>query len=432
MQNQSPRRWTAATLIILLAASAMAQQTFPPRELRTTAWQDQAHGISIHPPLGTKLVKNTGDQYLLRIIDEAKQFQITLALRQSRKALQLADVIKSAQDQIKSIQPASSVMGRELKRIGELDGVIIYFQMPQPRGNDALVGQVIAQLDANRFVVMELRCAIQLGQQTIPTFEAVAQSLKVADQQQISARRREAVGRAHDWKQQLRIEDLRKALVPEQFFRLTEKGRDIGYLRIRQEWSKDGVKANPQPGVNVEVQSRMVISGTTLDSRSAMYLSDSDIVELWTTTTTFRQAENTGKDAVRTVTEAGARRGDQISISVNDSHTMKKRNFTYKRPVLGYLSQVESQLLGQLVPRDRASVYGFYWYLPRTNKLTYRSDRITPTLTGYVMTTTLTPNGEPLRSTYDGEGRLLSKQLGGRRELVATTQEKILQRWKTR
>jgi hypothetical protein len=417
-------------VVVMLTGLAAAQpaEQVPPRDLADPPWQDKAHGISVRPPIGTRLVEQTADDYLLRIIDEAGKFQITVALKKSAADLTLEQVLRSAREQIKTFQPASDVVGSEVKKIGQLEGAIIYFRVPQPVGDDLLIGQAIGRIDAQRFVLMELRCVITAGPQYIPTFEAVTQSLSIANRGELAAQRRAALERGQAWRHSLSIEKLHKSLIPEQFFRLVENGRDIGYLRVTQAQNANGVALHPRPGVEVEVRSRIVAQGVTIDSRAAMYLADDDAAEVWTITTTYRQRDARGQEQLRTFTETGARTGETMEIAINGPEGLKKPK--YKRPVVGYLSKVEAETIGQLLPRDRAGDYGFYWFDSRSGKMTFRSEQVTPTLSGFTLTSRPTPNAAALRATYDAQGRLLRKQLGPNRELVAATRQMILRQWK--
>ncbi len=430
-----PRRIaTALTLALVCAALAQQADSPPtePRELAEQRWREDAYGISIRPPVGTRLFEQTADDYLLRIIDDGRRFQITVALKQSHDALTLEQVVASAQQQIESLQPASDVIGREAKKIGSYDGAFIYFRVPPATtGDNAMIGQAIARLDPRRFVVFEIRSSIHEGRRHIPTFEAVAQTLEVADQAALAEQRKQAAERGHAWRQRLTVAQLHDALIDEQYFRLVQGDRDIGYMRVRQETTDQGVKINPESGVSVEVQSRMVLGELTVDSLATMYLANDDTSEVWNVTTTYRQPNpESGQTDARTFTETGARSGARIEVAVNGPRGMKK--YSYKRPIVGYLSKVESQMIGQLLPPDRAATYGFYWYDSTTGKLTFRTDQVTPTLTGYTLATRLNPKADPLRATFDSAGRMLSKQLSPDRTLIAATQKIILNRWQHR
>ncbi len=421
-----------ALLVVLIGAAATGA-----RELDETRWRDNAYGLSLRPPVGTQLIEQTGDTYLVRILDRQGRFQIAASVKRSRKALTMNETVTSITEQMYHAQPTVSRTEPENRQVAGREAAVMYFTYPQPaKGPDVVVGYCVVRMDAKSFAVLELHCSTEEGETHRAMFKKVIGSMELADQRELAKQRAKAIERATQWLGRTRspekMKELRARLRDSQYFRIVDGTQDIGYMRIHQATETIDLRSKNQQGIRVEIQSRLVKSDrSTIDTLAKFFLSDDDTTELWTVATTLRQpAPNRPEPIKQTFTETGLRSGMNINITVNGPRGAEQLQF--EQPKRGYLSQVEAKLLPLMMPADRAATYGFYWYNSATNKMTYRTEQVTPTLNGFVITTRLGPNAPALRATYNAERLLVEQQLGAERKLVASDKQTILRLWRHR
>jgi hypothetical protein len=417
------------TLIALLAVPALAQQPAAPataqapgaHRLADEVWEDRAYGIRVRLPVDVTAKSQTGDDYLLRAADQHGQFTLALAVKRSNSILTLAKVADSARKQILSVQGTSDILEERNAAIMGRPGVVIHARMPLTTTGEQLLSQAIVQLDGQTFAVLEGRTAFGNRTNFQPVFDAVVASMEMDDPKVLDQRRQETLTAGHEWRTRVGIKALQTALLPEQLYRLVKDGQDIGYVRMRQgRGQREGFQ-----GFEVEVQTRIVSGADNIDSLARFFLSDDDRAEFWTITTTKRPAAAAPAGAAAgalTFVETGIRTDDEILISTDGPPGHKKNRLA--RPPVGYLSQVEAALLPQILPIDRPATYGFYFYNARDGRLTFRTDQVTPALTGFGLSTRLSPNDAPIRSMYTAQRVLVEKELGpGEKQLPTTAQE---------
>jgi hypothetical protein len=121
-----------------------------------------------------------------------------------------------------------------------------------------------------------------------------------------------------------------------------------------------------------------------------------------------------------------------IEIRIDGSAGAQSGHRRFARPSDGYLPQVEAFCLPRLLPHDAASEFGFYWYNAQEGKITFRTDRVTPTLDGFVITTRLSLRSNELRTTFDKDGTMLKKEIGDGRTLIRSNVRQLQAIWKTR
>jgi hypothetical protein len=421
-------RYFIPVLVMTMTAASIHAE---PRALSDTRWRDEGYGVSLRPPVDTRHIEQTADQYMLRIFDDDGQFHIAVTVKRSSSDLTIDQVVEAAIEQIRSAQVrARTISSRELV-VAEHPAALLYFRLPDPTAEARIIGQAIVQMNPTTYFFLELRCPVAGSDDIRAMFENVLLSVEFTDQQRLLAQRRIAVSNGQEWREELSIEQLKAALQPQQYFRLVENDTDIGYIRIRQRIASRDVETADQPGIEVETQSHVEMGPVTVNSKSVSFLSFDDTFELWTVNTTIRDPSVGGTEPTsRTFTETGMRNNNLIDITI--SGTRGEEKLTYEKPTVGYLSMVEAQMLGQLLPPDRLGTYGFYWYYSDLGKMTFRTDDLRPTLDGFVLNSQLSPNTEPQKAYYDAKGQLKRRELAEQRQLIAATPQEILQRWRPR
>ena len=74
----------AMLMLSLPVVGAQAQQNAGGKLLSDTRWREQSYGVSLLPPLDCKLIEQTGDHYLLRMVNAQVPYQITVAVKRSQ------------------------------------------------------------------------------------------------------------------------------------------------------------------------------------------------------------------------------------------------------------------------------------------------------------------------------------------------------------
>jgi hypothetical protein len=203
----------------------------------------------------------------------------------------------------------------------------------------------------------------------------------------------------------------------------------------------------------VDVYARMHMGLRAVDSHSQNFLSHKRDYESWSIRTTVRErkefqpgekpatlparpgaqapaAEPKPPQVTETTwLETGVRNGDVITI-IRESPTGIDR-FTWQKPRLGYISQVELFLMAPLIPRDNQD-YGFYAYYPNTGTISFRTIRAVASGeegAGFRIYSRPAPDSPEQVSEYNAAGQLLRRALAEGRDVVPTTREELAKLW---
>ncbi|MCC7147455.1 MAG: hypothetical protein IT443_13505 [Phycisphaeraceae bacterium] len=435
--------------------------------LSTERWQEQDHGVSLRPPLGSQLQQFTANGALLRI-SGGKDYSVEVYLRKIESGEELAPFTTSGQDpnskvthvteetaatpqldieavvemalkQVKVAHPEATTQAQSRPTLGGKPGAILYFNLPGSSGQAPLVlGHGYMLIDGQSFLMMRL-VALQSSFSSVqPLFEAVLASLQIEDPAQRDKQRAELIARSQSFLSSLTSTQLRQAVIPEQWFRVTSANQDVGYLRVTQA----GDQKMGYSGLSVEIQAHYETGGQIVDSLGQMFLSDDRQHEIWSTRTTVRVADakpqpkdSPAPERKQTIAETGVRSGSQITITREDASSAKK--FTWETPPQGYLSQVEIYLLPAVIPHDSAQKLGFYAYYPATGSIAYRTVDVKPLDNQqYALVIQPSPNHANETSIYNAKSQLVERTLpspGGTtagQKILPTTREQIVSLWK--
>ena len=428
--------WKAG-LCVGLMLMCLAPARGAGRELAEQREVDESWGLSLRPPVGTRVVRRTADRYLMRILDDDEKFQLLVSVRRSTRPVTIAEVFKAAEADLRRIHETTRRLDRRDLEIDGRAGGLVYFDMPQTRGDGRLLlGQAFVQLAPDTLGLLEIEADMQDRAMAAATFESVLGSLEL-DLEEVAAERMAAAQAASVFQAGLDRPTVHGSLIEQQLFRIVdlpargagEPERDIGWMRIRQgEAERVG-----NHGVAVEVQARFFIEDKTYDSLAVYFVSDDGRYEDWSIKTTQRGvAARPGRqrdgESTPTDIETGIRTGSTIDVRIErDGGAVQTLSFT--RPEAAYLPQAHAWLLPQLLPADEPAVYGFYWYNSAHRKLVYRTDEIVPALDRFTLITHPAPSDPELRATYGADRQLIEKSLSATRKLIPTTAAELRVKW---
>ncbi|NJL30738.1 MAG: hypothetical protein HC898_03400 [Phycisphaerales bacterium] len=232
---------------------------------------------------------------------------------------------------------------------------MLYFSMTSAKGDKLVVGQALIPLNLTTLAVVRLDVDETRLARIRPVFESLLFSMNARDTQDLDKERKELIQRSQQWKRSLTSDLMRDALITEQWFKIVEHGRDVGFLFIVQ-----GRDTNMNtPGIRVNVGTRMEVAGRRIDSMSRFFLTDEGKEEQWSIRTSSMPlglprkpvVQGTKKDAppqVQVWSESGVRSDYTVKVDRSGPDGVKRLEWVI--PAEAYLSQVELYLLGALLP----------------------------------------------------------------------------------
>jgi len=415
-------------LLCLILLGAVAPTVAEPSDLLDTRrWHDRTYGISLLPPVGSKMLSQTGSDYLLQIVSQDKTYRMTVAVQRSKRPLSLTAVHNTALMQIADAHRAARIISDDEAEFAGQPGRRIVFAAPVAGKKTALIAQAFVQVTPTTYLVINGHGEWKNQKSIMPVFDAVMGSVQIADQAELAKKRAQAIARTEAWRKKLGEDYLKKLPKLDHYYRLLADKDDIGWMRV----TSDTGDFNNAQGLRVSVTTHVKLTGARVDSTAEYFVPfDTAVGEAWTIRTTVRQSKP-GIEP-RTSVETGSGSLASIDVRLDGSGGAQSKPMKFTRPPHGYLPQVEAWVLQYLLPRDAAGEYGFYWYSSADGRIVYRYDRVTPMLTGYVITSTPNLNAQPLRATYDQDGTLIRNELGGNRTLVQSNLKELQSIWRMR
>jgi len=436
-------------LCVTLLAAILATPTpglTPPSEeeadrmLSMSRWQEASEGVSFRPPLECKFLTRATDKALAVVAGKGNYF-MSLYLHRTRddENLTLSQVAKLSIEQIGTANPTARILDQPRIRVktGEGDddvkpGKIIYYRVMKERKNkqrdDWVVGEAFVMVDPKTWIEMQLEVPYRNFENARPIFEAAVFSINVEDAEAIQARRKKqleagkAVIQLIDHKRRL------DAMVPEQLWRITDNGKDIGYIIVQMARSKQ----MGQDGIQVDVKARLSISRGLVDTLSQFFLTADGKEEYFQIKTTIRD-DKPGPNGLLpkpvTWVDTGTRQDENVTLVREGPDG--KRDFSWKVPLEHYLSQVEIYLLHGLLPHEKRGDYSFYAYNPAKGAMALRTERVIPDVNGtYKIISRRTQDQQEQVSTYDRRERLITRTLSSKQVILPTTAQQLKAVWK--
>ncbi|MEX0776949.1 MAG: hypothetical protein WD042_14685 [Phycisphaeraceae bacterium] len=397
-------------------------------------WRDETFGVGFNLPLTATLRREVADDAVVHVIGDGG-YIISLYIKKSKSQVNIDQVVQAATGQLAVAEPMAVLIAESEARPAGRPGALLYFDIPADAKRKAsahVLGEGFMQLDPTTVVMLRLDVKSERYKQAKPIFEAVFKSLSVEDPAKINERRAALIATGQEWHKALTIKDVKAALVPEQWFRIVAENRDIGYMQITQKADK---QLNLE-GVTVEVRARIEVGDQAYDSLSNFFVSDDRTREIWSIRTTVRPlapaAHRPGAKGNETSwAETGLRSGKQVTVSREGPAGVNKSE--WDAPTKGYLSQVELQMLGSLLPRNKEGEYGFYGYVPSASKISFRRERVEVAKDGTVTIHSWPTPEQPAQvSRSDANGRLLERTLDEGRKVIPTNKAELAAKWGVR
>ncbi len=418
-------------LLSLCVQPAMAQADNA-RNAATGRWQEQAYGMSLDIPADSTYHEQTADGALIQFLTQDPA-TIGVYIRRSQNELTLEGIKDKAVRELGFRHPSAVTLTQDADpvTIAGRAGLGLFLAIPDEQQGDWVYGQVYALIDPTTVAVYQLNCNVSEFDAAYKTFKTLIDSVSFAAPAELDRLRTERITAGQVWLESINSEKIKSALIPEQWFRVTLEGKDIGYMRVRHHDEADHVP----PGTSVAVQSRLVEGENIYDTEGQYFESDQRVDEFWTSTTTLKlpQTAAYNPDAppqpmTQNWRQTGLRDGHAMEVSQETPTNIKK--YSWMTPPQAYLSQVNQFVLPALLPHDKPQTLAFYAFDKDARKLSLRTYQIQPMPGGsYRVFERPTPDQAQHVATYSPTGRLIERRLPDGRVILATTPQELKRIW---
>jgi len=404
--------------------------------LKTERWTASTYGISMRPPKDTKAIQHTADKAIVKFAGDNTTY--SFYLRHTKQDVNLKQLRDRGVQQF-TFAYSKAVMLKDRTRRLKIAGrqsVKLYFLVPEEEGADWVAGQAYMLLDSTTVAVFQLQCAAEALEAKKRAFEQMLHSVRLEDPKKLTRRREQLLEAAKQWRRKIDVKQLQKTWPKEQWFRITKKGEDIGYMRRQL---KPGAKALGQRGLGLVVQKRIFSGGKVFDTQNEFFLTGDGQGELWSRRRTRRMREDVERGkrqrlpgagrGPKTVSlaETGNRDGDRVSVHRQTPTSIDQNE--WKTPPT-YLSQLGTQMLMPLRAHEKERRLLFYAYHPPSEKITLRQVHVQPLKDGrYRVRVRPAPGRGERVSLYSAESKLIRTELPDGRVIVPATRKEMRKVW---
>lgn len=376
---------------------------------------------------------------------------------------QMEEYIKAVTGRITDPSLFTVRQRREFTVAGQPAGFLATTLREEDQGEElaAVQGYLLIQTEANEFIVISSLVSEADYATVAPLLERAYQTIELITSDEVMKARAARFSAGQHLLEGLDEEALRRALdgrtvngraPAPRWYRITRHLADgtlqeVGYMtvsvvegaqgeanpdRSRAQWTKE----EQEPGMLVRVQVRTLLDqeGTAVqDTDLRAWLRWDRAREFWTSRSTARK----GRTA-RTISQLGVRAAptpaqprpvlEVSNIDPTEPSTEPKR---WPVPAVGYLSQAEALVLPRLIPGSPADGdYAFYWFDPRSVRLTQRTDRRGPATGGFTLATQPTPEAPATEQLLDPRGALLRRETDDGTVTEAIAPDALLEIWR--
>jgi hypothetical protein len=400
-------KWLSCVFgVLLTVASAQAQAPADHGDLLGPVFESQAAGIAMRGPVGSRQIRRPASDDVVIYVDEARKWTMTVTRAQLSTPLKLSATKNAAGEEVPGLmestvkqilvdKPGATILRDDVITLGDVRVGVIAAKFDL--GLDAFLMQqaLLRVTDNHYFVINFVSPAPKAGaleedadtRRAVETFTAVLESVRLLDQSEIREDQAQRLFRTRTLFVSLNEPRMRNALVPVQWLRIIENGKDIGYTYVVEEIARDLPRNNVRPerqagaeGVLVGVRSRMIRDGSQADSEAWMFCTFDRKSESWSMiglvddpkggkshlselgVTTKRTKPVPDKGSVLEKGNKDVALTDEYLLSVTRiGQSANPQPIRQELPVF-YLPQAVGHLLPRLLPRNDPKGYMFASY----------------------------------------------------------------------
>jgi hypothetical protein len=409
-----------AGCLITVPARAQTLPVTPGSELLGQRFESRAAGIALRPPLGMKTIRGAvGKAEVVRFIDDERKWvvKVTRVILEMDKPVPLTKwkddegrinngMLEFTTEQFRTDTPGAEILRQDVIDVGDLPvGMMaarFNFGLETNLTQQAIVGQPSSQL---QYYIIAMTCpAPRQGdlesdpgvRAAVESFNATVRSVQVLDQTAIKEDHVERLFRTRTLFVNWTTDRLKRSIQPEQWLRVIQDGKDIGYTYVVEELGQDiprkgkPDRQGPAQGVLIGVRSRMLPpTGGQLDSESWLYCSFDRKNEAWSTIAYIddpKEGKSTGGEVgvsrkrEKPVADKPPEGIGKPVVSLTEEYRLEVtrlgRNIS-SEPIIRdlppyYLPQALGQLLPRLVPLREPKTFLFATYVSDAGQLMYR------------------------------------------------------------
>jgi hypothetical protein len=416
--------FSAAAGAQALSAQSVSAQSLPPSSLIGNdglgeRFESALAGISLCPPAASVQQRATENADLVaEFINSDKQWDLRvskihtpvpapLTTLNDSKGQEHKGIQESVVDELRQQLPGCEIVRNDQTNVADSSSKYPNVGMIAVRYKDGelarLMQRAIIQGDSLYYLLDFTTPGAKAGtpaevidpqeKSAVELFAAMLDSVRLRDNADIKEEQIQRLFRTHAFYYNLTPAAYKRALVPEQWFRIVQDGKDIGYTNIVEETAN---QAN-RDGFRVMVRSRTFpAKGKQLDSESELFCAFDRSHEEWTSSSSltgegqaplnvsevgisdraFKSTEPAAPPIIGNfrapATRASAQHTAEVyKLSVTFSHnSVKPLTRDFLPPY--YLPQALGHLLPRLLPLDRPQTYLFATYVPEQREVVMR------------------------------------------------------------
>lgn len=333
--------------------------------------------------------------------------------------------------------------------LGTMRASRFYARVPRPNGAVLVNGYTIIRTAPGRFVIFQLDCMEAEYDRARMAYETILATVRFRDPTEMSADRASGLLAGDRLLMHFNSDDL-VSMLPEsqQFYRLYRPGTtglesddiEVAYQvvdihrgqrgeltpsRSKSRW----IQSDRDWGFVVNVKARFLDGKQVIDSESIFFLSLDRTKEAWSTKMAIKQGRKTAL-----FIETGARDGDAIEVNtIRPGEPPQAKR--WKKPPLGYLSQVEKYLLPMMLTAMGAQTeFAFYTYQSQHNDLMLRRDTLTlsDTTGQWILDTTDNEDVSKDTTFLSANGDVVRKKLANGVVMEAIKPDRLARIWRNK
>ncbi len=423
---------------------AAAEQAAPQAndDLLTDQWWDEpSHGLRLRVPADIRQFTHTSDGSLVQFVHR-DGFRISVSITRSEQALDLKAMKALAIDQFSFAYPSWTQVNENIAAPPRMRGAGIILAAVDDQKKSLIWGQVYILIDDYNFITLQLNAETAAYEQAVKTLEQLIGSLHLMNPMALNEKRAAHIKAGVAWRQKLAEQPVQQAPA-EQWFRIVEKGQDVGWEWVRIITDPEALKAEGlEPGTVIKVQTQVAVGDRIFDTAHNVYESTDKDLEIWEVATTLRRTVN-GVERTATWSDTGFRTDAAIRVTRDEpakagatstrvANPITDQQKQWPKPPVGYVSQVDLHRLAHAWHTIDGEA-SFYAYDVNSGSLAQRHYTVTQTPEGqtavYIRPT---PNSPLQRIIYDQKGQLRQREMSDGRVFIATTADQIARIWKIR
>lgn len=363
------------------------------------AFESKSAGIALRPPAGCKEIHRGGNpDEIVEFVNDAKSWSLKVTRSTLSKAVPLTEyydngrkmpgVLEGTAENFKRDNPTAEIVRQDVIDLGA-NKVGMLASRTNVGAQRRLFQQALIQATDTQYYVLLFNSPAAAKdadpqqpdpreKEAVDAFTSVLDTVQLLDRSSIKEDQDQRLFRTRAFFVNLTDARVKRALVPEQWFRLIRDGKDIGYTYVVEEAYKQG----GNDGVRIGVRSRTVPDkGVQVDAESWLFSSNDRRHETWTNVAAVGDGAKTNnyssevgysdvevKHAVSPDAEPGQKNPPIVTSETHNLSVTRSTKTQNQKPITRpvppwYLTQAFGHLLPRIVPTDVPRTYMFATYV---------------------------------------------------------------------